>query len=443
MKKIFVLFVLFTVAIVLHGKEPKYIFLFIGDGMATPQRMIAEEFSKQCGRGTLVINHLPFHATTRTSSANALITDSAAAATAIACGEKTNNLRSGVDAVGKPLVSVAEVARDNGKKVGILSSVQLNHATPAGFYGHRSNRSDYYNLGLDLVASKFDFFGGGGIIGYKDKDKKDIFTLAKEVGYTIAFGKDEISALKPGVKAIAVACGKSNSMPYSIDNTSDKMSLADVVAKAISQLDNDNGFFIMTEGGAIDWAGHANEAAANLYDVLALDDAVKVALEFYKKHPAETLIIVTGDHETGAMTMGFNGSGYNMNLQIIAKQKVSIDGFSSIYKKAKAAKKDFSFEDAQALITEYFGWKFKDGDSKDPLTVTPKELSVLKKAFDANKLHSAIRVITNQKAGIGWNSGNHTALPVLTTSIGCGAENFTGLIENTEISVQLKKLLKK
>ena len=96
MKKIFVLFVLFTVAIVLHGKEPKYIFLFIGDGMAMPQRMISEEFSRKIGRGDLQMNHFPFHATTRTSSANALITDSAAAATAIACGEKTNHHMVGV-----------------------------------------------------------------------------------------------------------------------------------------------------------------------------------------------------------------------------------------------------------------------------------------------------------------------------------------------------------
>ena len=442
MKKFLILMLLLSTALLLHAKEPKYIFLFIGDGMATPQRMIAEEFSEKIGRGKLVMNHLPFHATTRTSSANALITDSDAAATAIACGEKTKNYSVGIDPDGKPLISSAAVARDNGKKVGILSSVQLNHATPAGFYGHRRNRSEYYNLGLDLVASGFDFFGGGGIIGYQTKDKKDIFTLAEEAGYTIALGKNGISALKPGVKAIAVACGKNNSMPYSIDKTPENLSLADVVAKAISLLDNKNGFFIMTEGGAIDWAGHANEAAANLHDVLALDDAVKVALEFYEKNPKETLIIVTGDHETGAMTMGFSGSGYNMNLQLLAKQKVSIGNFDSIYKKAKAEKKDFSFADAQKLVTEYFGFKFS-GDKNDPLVLAEADVKKLETAFNTKNFAGTLRNLMNKKAGIGWNSGSHTALPVLTTSIGCGAENFTGFIENIEISRRLKKLLEK
>ncbi|MBE6378539.1 MAG: alkaline phosphatase [Lentisphaerae bacterium] len=440
MKKIFVLFVLFTVAIVLHGKEPKYIFLFIGDGMAMPQRMISEEFSRKIGRGDLLMNHFPFHATTRTSSANALITDSAAAATAIACGEKTNNHMVGVSPSGKKLQSVAEAARDKGKKVGIITTVNLNHATPAGFYAHRSNRADYYNIALDLIASNFDFFGGGGILRYNEKNKENIYSLAEKAGYKVAIGKKEISALVPGSKIIALAGSKSDNMPYSIDTEKNDIQLAEIVGKAINVLDNPNGFFIMVEGGAIDWAGHANEAAANLRDVLALDEAVKTAFEFYKKHPEDTLIVVTGDHETGAMTMGFAGSGYNMNLNVVAGQKCSIGSFASHFSNAKKVKSDFSFEDAKTIITEKFGLKF-DADPKDPMTVTAQELEQIKKGFADKKMHNVMRVIVNKKAGIGWNSGNHTALPVLTTSIGCGAENFIGLIENTDISRKLKNLL--
>ena len=99
---------------------PKYVFLFIGDGMSTPQRMIAEEFSRKVGNGSLAMNTLPYQATTRTCSANSLVTDSAAAATAIACGVKTYNHAIGVDAKAKPAESCAEVAKKAGKKVGIV-----------------------------------------------------------------------------------------------------------------------------------------------------------------------------------------------------------------------------------------------------------------------------------------------------------------------------------
>ncbi|MBE6357697.1 MAG: alkaline phosphatase [Lentisphaerae bacterium] len=443
MKKFFLLLLLFvfTTAAEAAGVKPKYIFLFIGDGMATPQRMIGNEFSRKMGRGDLVMNTLLFHGTTRTSSANALITDSAAAATAIACGQKTNNGMIGMTPDGKAIPSVAENARDKGKKVGIITSVNLNHATPSGFYGHQRNRGMYYELATDLVASNFDFFGGGGILKYNQAGKKNIYDLAREKGYTVAVGKKAVNALKPGKKVIALAGDLQNQMPYSIDATEKDITLAEITAKAIEMLDNPNGFFIMIEGGAIDWAGHANEAASNLGEVLALDNAVKTALEFYKKHPAETLIIVTGDHETGAMTMGFAGSGKNMNIELLLNQKVSAGMFSRKLQQAKAADKEFSFDDAKKMLSEYFGFKFSGDAKKDPMVINAAELKKLQDNFEKDRLHLAAMDIIARKAGIGWNSGSHTALPVLTTSIGCGAEIFTGFFENTGISRKINTLL--
>ena len=148
---------------------PRNIILFIGDGMATPQRMTADEFARKTGRPELVMNRLPFQATTRTCSANSLVTDSAAAATAIACGEKTYNGAVGVNARTNLVFSSACAAKDSGRKVGIVTSVTINHATPAGFYGHRKSRGEGYGLGLDLLASGFDYFAGGGLDGHNDK----------------------------------------------------------------------------------------------------------------------------------------------------------------------------------------------------------------------------------------------------------------------------------
>lgn len=521
MKKLLLFVLAASVALTVFGKEAKYIFLFIGDGMATPQRMIADEFSRKAGHGKLALNTLPCHATTRTCSANSLVTDSAASATAIACGAKTNNGMIGVDPQGNRLHSVAELARDRGKKVGIITSVTLNHATPAGFYGHRRSRSEGYALGLDLVASKFDFFGGGGLSKY-NKKKPDIYTLAKEAGYTVAVGKTELDALKPGRKAIALADKPDKAMPYAIDGQENMPTLDEITAKAISLLDGPNGFFLMVEGGAIDWAGHANDAATNLREVLAFDKAVKVALAFYEKHPDETLIVTTGDHETGGMTMGFAGTGYAMFMERLVNQKCSAANFTELVKQAKKSKRGLTFEDVKPLLTVKFGFQFVRADRKfltesevnsvraalkktpritlaelkkhltdrqgvvfgkkarisdaelqsladaakaddkrsaadllklmhdrfgfevladDPMRITEKEEQALSDAFKEGKLANAARIIISNKAGIGWTSGSHTALPTLTTATGVRAELFSGFIDNTDIAKKLKSLL--
>ena len=445
MKKLSFLILLVVCTCALYGKNPKYVFLFIGDGMATPQRMVADEFSRKMGRGQLALNTLPCHATTRTNSSNSLVTDSAAAATAIACGEKTRSGRVGMDSTGKrKLESVAYVAKRKGKKVGIVTSVTLNHATPAGFYASRPNRSQYYAIGLDLVNSGFDYFGGGGIRQNDDKKapeyKGDIYKLAVEAGYKVVRDKSGLQALRPGEGKV-LAVGATGQLPYSIDGRKDVATLADYTAKGIELLDNPNGFFMMVEGGAIDWCGHANDAGGNLHEVLALDDAVRVALKFAEKHPDETLIIVTGDHETGGMTMGFAGTGYAVYMERLTHQKCSHIVFAEKVKAARKVKNDFSFADAQKLLTENFGFKFTGDPQKDPMVVNEKELKVLQDGFKENNLPNAARIVMAGKAGIGWTSGTHTALPVLTTSQGPGSELFRGFIENSDIAKKIKTLL--
>ena len=444
MKKL-ILFLLLLSAVVLYGRNPKYVFLFIGDGMATPQRMVADEFSRKIGRGQLVINTLPSHATTRTSSSSSLVTDSAAAATAIACGEKTKNGRIGMDHDGKrKLESVAYVAKKNGKKVGIVTSVTINHATPAGFYSHRPSRSQYYAIGLDLINSGFDYFGGGGVAKNNDKKapeyKGDIYKLAEKAGFKVVSTKEELLALKKGCGKV-LARGSEGYLPYSIDKKRSVATLAEFTAKGIELLDNPKGFFMMVEGGAIDSFGHANDAAGNLHEVLAFDDAVKVAVKFAEKHPQETLIVVTGDHETGGMTMGFAGTGYAMYMERLIYQKCSISTFAEKIRTARKADKNFSFEDAQKMLTKDFGFKFSGNIKKDPLVLTAKEIKILKDGFNEGKLPQSARIVMNGKAGIGWTTGSHTALPVLTTSKGAKAEIFTGFIDNTDIAKKLKTVL--
>lgn len=433
------------------AKPVKYVFLFIGDGMSIPQRMTAEELARiNTGKG-LAINSMPHQALTTTRSANSFITDSAASGTAIACGFKTNNGMIGMDPKGGRLKSVAEVARDSGRKVGILTSVTLNHATPAAFYGHNRSRGNYYDLGLDLVESGFDFFGGGGIAECDNKKAKsykgDIYEIAEGRGYTVV-RKDmkALAALKPGCGKV-IATGADGALMYNLD-APDSPRIADFTKKAIELLDNERGFFIMVEGGKIDWMCHANDAATVMAEVADFDNAVKVALEFARKNPRDTLVVVTGDHETGGLTMGFAGTAYNSYIDRLNAQKRSREAFNSASKKLAGGEKDIEFEDVIPLLSESFGFVF-DEDSESPLALSEAERGELEKAFgrwkkDVSKgaLSLAAAKILNNKAGLAWTSDAHTALPVETSAQGAGAEVFSGTIDNTDIAKILKELVR-
>ena len=445
MKKTLLLLVL-CLSTVLWAAKPKYIFLFIGDGMSTPQRMLADEFARKAGHGHLTMNTLQYSAATRTGSSSSLVTDSAAAATAIACGEKTANGRIGMSADGaRKLESCAEVAHQKGRKVGIITSITINHATPAGFYAHRKSRSELYRIGLDLVSSGFEYFGGGGF-AQKHNDTKDseyqgdLFELAAKAGYTVCRDKDSFLALPAKVdKLLAVA--RDGGLPFAIDGQENVPTLADYTRKGIEILDNPNGFFFMIEGGEIDHCGHANDAASNLCEVLALDDAVRVAMAFYEQHKDETLIVITGDHETGGMTMGFAGTGYNLYMERLANQKCSIAVFSKMMKDLRKKNPKLTFEDVKPLLVRYFNFAFEGDVKQNPMVVTEAELASLVKGFEEGKLANAARLLISAKAGVGWTSGAHTALPVMTTSQGVGAELFTGFFENTDLAVKLKSLM--
>ena len=453
-------------AVAFAGGAPKYVFLFIGDGMSTPQRMVAEEFAAKIGYGRLAMNSLPYQVNTRTKSANAIITDSAAAATAIACGVKTDNCMVGVAPDGTPVESAAEVAKRSGRKVGIVTTTTIVHATPAGFYAHRRNRGDIYRIGLDLVASGFDYFAGGGFGGKEDdsKDKKycgNLYDLARKAGYTVATNRAAWAALRPGEKALCTLAKRH--LDFEIDrDPAVQPSLAELVTKGIEVIDGPNGFFLMCEGGTVDFSAHANDAATNLRDVIALDGAVKVALAFAAKHPDETLVITTGDHETGGLSMGFAGTGGKFHVERLAGQKCSTERFSQTIKAMLKANINLSFDDVRPMVAEKYGLVF-GGSADDPLKVTEAEVAMLRKALERDRSYvrnrmadttahdvkrryvfaSTARGVLAAHAGIGWGSGSHTALPTFTTAQGPGAEILIGMMENADIGERLKQLLGK
>ena len=447
----------------------KYVFLFIGDGMAMPQISSAEVFaqamtSKDISTRKLGFSRFPVVGFTTTYDAGSFITDSASAGTALATGNKTLNGVINLDPTKtRTFKTIAEFAHEKGMKVGIVTTVSLDHATPACFYAKSPSRGNYYEIAAQLPKSGFEYFGGGGFLQPrgKHKDQADIIQLAQAAGYTYVNDKSAFETLRPGsgkVLAVNRTLQDSSSMPYELDRRPDDLSLTDYTRKGIELLSsNPRGFFMMVEGGKIDWACHANDAASSIRDTLAFDRAVSEAVAFADHHPKDTLIVVTGDHETGGMTLGFAGTQYSTFFDKIAPQTMSFQRFNdevvAPYKKS-AAKDKARLED--------LGPALKDGFGLDLDKLTPFQKEQVETAFrrtlgdgavrpvleDAYLLYGGYEPLTvkvtqlvNQTAGIGWTSYAHTGVPVATFAKGVGQERFGGYYDNTDIFRKLAAVM--
>ena len=461
MKKLIYTLLLVLMTVTAHG-QAKYVFYFIGDGMGVNQvngtEMYQAEFQKGIiGVEPLLFTQFPVGTMATTFSATNSVTDSAAAGTALATGEKTYNHAISVDVDKNPLQTVAEKAKKAGKKVGVTTSVSVDHATPASFYAHQPDRDMYYEIALDLPKANFDFYAGGGFLKpnttFDKKEAPSIFPIFEQAGYTVARGYQDYKdkAAKADKMILIQREGANPScLPYALDRKEGDLTLAQITESAIDFLTKgkDKGFFLMVEGGKIDWACHANDAATVFNEVKDMDDAIKVAYEFYKKHPKETLIVVTADHETGGLVLGTGR--YALNLKALQYQKNSTDVLSqriSDLRKAKGNK--VAWEDMKALLAEEMGfWK------QLPLSWSQerKLRDEFEKSFVKNKvvfaesmysksepMAACAKEVMNEMAMVGWVSGGHSAGFVPVFAVGAGSHLFGGKIDNTEIPKRIAK----
>ena len=455
-----VLLVIFLVSTV-WAQQAKYVFYFIGDGMGVNQvngaEMYLAEQEGRIGVKPLLFTTFPAGTMATTFSATNSVTDSSAAGTALATGEKTYNGAVSMDDDKNVLSTVAERAKKAGRKVGIATSVSVDHATPAAFYAHQPNRSRYYEIALDLPKAGFDFYAGSGFLKpTTTADKKEApngFPIIEEAGYTIARGLDEYKEKAADAKKMILIQkegAEPSCLPYAIDHEEGDLTLPEITESAVSFLSKGNkkGFFLMVEGGKIDWACHSNDPVTVFEEVIDLDNAVRVAYEFYKKHPKETLIVVTADHETGGMGLGIGK--YELHLKSLLNQKQSQDLLSKAItdlRKDKAGKA--SWNEIKDLLTEKMGfWK------ELPLTWEQEKMlrDEYEQSFVKNKvvfeeslyartepLAAAARKVMSQIAMVGWTSSSHTAGYVPVFAIGAGADLFTGKMDNTEIPKRIAK----
>ena len=467
-------------------KAPKYVFLVVGDGMSYPQFQSTSGFlgalndedywqaapSLDDNGGAILdgpeyLNFMNFESvgSAVTYDSNSFAPDSASTATSLSTGHKTYSGTINMDETGTTAYeTIAEKVHDQlGMKVGIISSVNINHATPAAFYAHQASRSNYYEIGLELVESGFEYFAGGALLKPTgaEEDQTDLYQLAEEAGYQVVKTQAEAEAVTEGpVLIVDEHLADDDAMAYELDRTDDMWALADYVEKGIEVLDNEKGFFMMCEGGKIDWACHANDAASAIHDTQALADAVQVAVDFAAEHPDETLIVVTGDHETGGMTIGFAGTDYDTYLDLLENQKISYAKFDSDYVAAYKENKT-SFEDVMADVEKLFGLKTQ-GEEGDKLVLTEYELEQLRAAYEKSingtaaseyeqeeyvlygtyePLSVTLTHIINNKSGISFTSYSHTGLPVAVLAQGVNSEVFDGYYDNTQIYQKMADML--
>jgi alkaline phosphatase len=442
----------------------KYVFLFIGDGMAMPQITSAEVFATARSSTDINITRLgfsqfPVTGLVTTHDAGTFITDSASAGTAMATGNKTLsgvlNMDPGKTQRFRP---ITEYIKEAGMKVGIVSSVTLNHATPASFYAQAASRSDYYDIAVQLAKSNFDYFAGGSLLQQagRNNDQRDAIEIARANGFTYVNTRAGFDSLRPGsgkVIAISPRLQDDGAMPYALDLKPGDISLADFTRKGIELLDNPNGFFMMIESGKVDWACHANDAGAAIHDVLSMDAAIRVALNFAQRHPRETLIVVTGDHETGGMTIGFAGTQYDTFFDRVALQTRSYVAFDDeVLKpyKARTSANNARLSDLLPAIQASFGIDYNSLTSfqKEQIEFAfqrsmgdERERSFAEDQYllygGYEPLTVKLTQIMNQTAGIGWTSYAHTGVPVPTFASGVHQEIFGGYYDNTDLFFKL------
>ncbi len=446
--------------------KAKYVFLFIGDGMGHAQVSLAQAFkaavNEKTGMEPLSFTRFPITGQSTTYANNRLITCSAAAGTALATGSKTNINRISMDPAGeKSMETIAEKAKKAGYRVGIVTSVSIDHATPAVFYAHRPDRDMYFEIGTDLVNSGFDYFAGGGFLipdGELEGVPVNLPKLAADKGYKVVNNVEAFTRLAAGDgKALVLSprAAGGASLPSAIDMAPGDLTLADFTAKGISMLRGEAGFFMMVEGGKIDWLCHANDAAAAVHEVLALDRAVEEAIAFYQKHPEETLIIVTADHETGGLSLGHRSMKYSTDIGLLKYQKSSVEELNKIVQQFRISQSgdpeaDFTrmlkaLENDLGLASKKYGTELNEQELeilkalfKESIAIDTEE----KSAYNEYEPFMAKAIeMMNTRAGISWASGSHSAVNVPVYAIGAGAEKFTGVTDNTDIPRLIGELM--
>jgi alkaline phosphatase len=398
--------------------RPKNIIIMIGDGMGpaypTAYRYFKDNPDTQEIEQTVFDRLLVGMASTYPDKSSGYVTDSAAAATALATGFKSYNGAISVDINKQPLTTLMEHAKSLGMGTGIAVTSQVNHATPAAFLTHNESRKNYLDIAQSYLATGTDVILGGG----QDYFSQDLLAQFVARGYEYATDKKSLAKAK-NPKVIGLFAPVQ--LPWAVNNKNG-LQLSQLTKKALSLLSQqEQGFVLLVEGSLIDWAGHSNDIVSAMGEMQEFAASIEVAEQFARQNK-DTLVIITADHNTGGLSIGANGE-YAWHPEVIKNVKASPDSI---------AKQLIDSEAWLSSFTQFVG--FEPIDSEWSLLLKAKE-----KGLDDFTL--AISRLIDKRSGTGWTTFGHTALDVPVYATGPGAKLFFGFQDNTDIANKIFSLL--
>ena len=444
------------------SSEPKvkYVFYFIGDGMGVNEVIGTNLYNQANGQGNVNFTGFPVVNFITTVSANSLVTDSSAAGTALATGTKINNGVVGVDPDGNWTGNLTEWAHAAGFGTGVATSVGVNHATPASFVAHSASRNGYEEISLQMIDSPVDFMAGATFLTNRGSGHDAAYFEHKADSAGIAIFKGPaairgIDVTKPRV--LCLSAKAEDSIPYAIDRKEDDTRLADFTDAGIRYLEaryGKKGFFFMIEGGKIDYAGHGNDAATCFQEVNDMAESVDLALAFLARHPKQTLIVITADHETGGLMLG--SGRYEMHPERLAKQHACVDELTNQFRAKFFPEgqpfKTPTWDAVKAFFAEETGmW----GDVQVSERVDKELKDVYDRTFgkggdrslsESNLYSVNFQIVADvvraldRAAGYQWSFGSHSGSPVGLYVTGACAEEFNTVRDNAEIAPLIAKL---
>jgi alkaline phosphatase len=430
---------------------PKNIIMIVGDGMGpaytAAYRYYHDNPATEIIEDTVFDRHLVGMSSTYPASVSGYVTDSAAGATALSSGVKSYNGAIGIDVNKKPVQTVLEWAKSQGKKTGVVVTSQINHATPAGYLAHNDSRKHYNAIADSYVDEKIngqfkmDVILGGGW-KYFLRDDRNLVNEFKQAGFQYLDSYNQLNNIKANQPVIGLFSDVG--LPWALDDTNPHR-LSMMTKAAVKQLENKNGFFMLIEGSQIDWGGHGNDIAAAMGEMDDLAKTLEFLEQYVKSHP-DTLVVLTADHSTGGLTVAANGI-YKWDPTVLHSMKHSPNTIA----------KALVTEDITASSTQkWFNFTLTDDEiaqlnqiKHDPAHALNAQDSkgnpyADKKASNVKKaLYKAIKHLIDVRTNTGWTSSGHTAVDVPVFAFGAQSEKFKGLEDNTDIAKNIFKLLGK
>lgn len=440
-----------AVSVAATASDAKYVFYFIGDGMGMGPVMTAETYNREILKNDrpLLMMQFPVVGWCSTYSASSVITDSAAAGTALSTGTKTKNSMLGMDPDTTAVTSIARYFKDDGYGVGIVTSVASDDATPGAFYAHVPSRKEYYTIGRQAAESGYEFIAGAGLRGITDKDGNptDLLDIMEQNGVRVLYGPRELKTADTERIMLVNSKGEPDyNIGYTIDSVAGALTLPMMTQACLDCLmkTSPDRFFMMVEGGNIDHALHANDGGTAIIEILNFNEALRIAYDFYLAHPDETLIVVTADHDTGGMVLGHpKGRKYVSQVEYFTGQRMSKEAFSNYCKSLIGSDDSYTWDNMKAFIGENLGLFTRipvDTKTEDELRKSFDKTFRLRNSDDQKTLYASFNSFAakvfktiNDAAGISFTTLSHSGNPVPVFAIGAGSDLFKSYNDNSRL----------